>query len=103
MYDNMFAPETRPFFRIPPAEHSCPSLTQSCFIRICDSSGSFTTSQLENYLQYFDSRPYMTDLSGGYRVVFNPSALYNPDPSPLDAPQFAGSRRSWYGQEPFSE
>lgn len=86
MYDNMFAPETRPFFRIPPAEHSCPSLTQSCFIRICDSSGSFTTSQLENYLQYFDSRPYMTDLSGGYRVVFNPSALYNPDPSPLDLP-----------------
>ena len=84
MYDNMVAPETRPFFRIPPAEHSCPSLTQSCFIRICDSSGSFTTSQLENYLQYFDSRPYMTDLSGGYRVVFNPSALYNPDPSPLD-------------------
>ena len=82
MYDNMFAPETRPFFRIPPAEHSCPS----CFIRICDSSGSFTTSQLENYLQYFDSRPYMTDLSGGYRVVFNPSALYNPDPSPLDLP-----------------
>ena len=86
MYDNMVAPETRPFFRIPPAEHSCPSLTQSCFIRICDSSGSFTTSQLENYLQYFDSRPYMTDLSGGYRVVFNPSALYNPDPSPLDLP-----------------
>lgn len=86
MYDNMSAPETRPFFRIPPAEHSCPSLTQSCFIRICDSSGSFTTSQLENYLQYFDSRPYMTDLSGGYRVVFNPSALYNPDSSPLDLP-----------------
>jgi hypothetical protein len=86
MYDNMVAPETRPFFRIPPAEHSCPSLTQSCFIRICDSSGSFTTSQLENYLQYFDSRPYMTDLSGGYRVVFKPSALYNPDPSPLDLP-----------------
>ena len=86
MYDNMVAPETRPFFRIPPAEHSCPSLTQSCFIRICDSSGSFTTSQLENYLQYFDSRPYMTDLSGGYRVVFNPSALYNPDSSPLDLP-----------------
>ena len=28
----------------------------------------------------------MTDLSGGYRVVFNPSALYNPDPSPLDLP-----------------
>lgn len=86
MYDNMSAPETRLFFRISPAEHSCPSLTQSCFIRICDSSGSFTTSQLENYLQYFDSRPYMTDLSGGYRVVFNPSALYNPDPSPLNLP-----------------
>lgn len=86
MYDNMSAPETRLFFRISPAEHSCPSLTQSCFIRICDSSGSFTTSQLENYLQCFDSRPYMTELSGGYRVVFNPSALYNPDPSPLNLP-----------------
>lgn len=86
MYYTMSAPETRPFFRVPPTEHSCPSLTQSCFIRVCDSSGSFTTSQLENYLQFFDSRPYMTDLSGGYRVVFNPSALYTPDSSPLDLP-----------------
>lgn len=86
MYDNMSAPETRPFFRIAPTEHSCPSLTQSCFIRIRDSSGSFTASQLENYLQCFDSRPYMTDLSGGHRVVFNPSVLYTSDSSPLDLP-----------------
>lgn len=86
MYNNMSAPETRQFFRVPPAEHSCPSLTQSSFIRICDSSGSFAISQLENYLQYFDSRPYMTDLSGGYRVVFEPSALYTPDSSPLELP-----------------
>ena len=86
MYDNMSVPETRLFFRIPSAEHSCPSLTQSSFIRICDSSGSFTASQLENYLQYFDSRPYMTDLSGGHRVVFKPSTLYTPDPSPLALP-----------------
>lgn len=86
MYDNMSTPEIRPFFRISPAEHSCPSLTQSCFIRMCDTSGAFTISQLENYLQYFDSRPYMTDLSGGYRVVFNPSALYTPDSTPLDFP-----------------
>ena len=86
IYANMSAPETRPFFRIPPTEHSCPSLTQACFIRICDTSGAFTASQLENYLQYFDSRPYMTDLSGGRRVVFSPSALYTPDSSPLDLP-----------------
>lgn len=86
MYDNMSAPETRQFFRVSPSEHSCPSLTQSCFIRICDSSSSFTANQLENYLRYFDSRPYMTDLSGGYRVVFKPSALYTPDTAPLDLP-----------------
>lgn len=86
MYDNMSAPETRQFFRVSPSEHSCPSLTQSCFIRICDSSSSFTANQLENYLRYFDSRPYMTDLSGGYGVVFKPSALYTPDTAPLDLP-----------------
>ena len=86
MYNNMSASETRPFFRVSPAEHSCPSLTQGCFVRICDNSGSFSVSQLENYLQYFDSRPYMTDLSGGHRVVFKPSALYVSDPSPLDLP-----------------
>lgn len=86
MYNNMSASETRQFFRVSPAEHSCPSLTQGCFVRICDNSGSFSVSQLENYLQYFDSRPYMTDLSGGHRVVFKPSALYVSDPSPLDLP-----------------
>lgn len=86
MYDNMSAPENRPFFRVSPAEHSCPSLTQGCFVRICDNSGSFAVNQLENYLQYFDSRPYMTDLSGGHRTVFKPSALYVSDPSPLDLP-----------------
>lgn len=46
MYDNMSAPENRPFFRVSPAEHSCPSLTQGCFVRICDNSGSFAVNQL---------------------------------------------------------
>ena len=86
MYDNMSAPENRPFFRVSPAEHSCPTLTQGCFVRICDNSGSFAVNQLGNYLQYFDSRPYMTDLSGGHRTVFKPSALYVSEPSPLDLP-----------------
>lgn len=49
MYDNMSALENRPFFRVSPAEHSCPSLTQGCFVRICDNSGSFAVNQLENY------------------------------------------------------
>lgn len=86
MYDNLCDSDTRLFFRVSPEEHNCPSLTQGSFIRICDLSGTFSTSCLESYIQQFDSRPYMTDLSGGHRVVFHPSTLYTPDPTPLDLP-----------------
>lgn len=86
MYDKMLVTKIGSFFRVLPSDHNCSKLTQSSFIRICDSSGSFSISELENYLQYFDSRPYMSDLSGGYRVVFEPSKLYTPDSSPLNLP-----------------
>lgn len=86
MYNNLSAAETRPFFRVSSQSHHCPSLTQSSFIRLCGSKNQFTTASLENYLQYFDCRPYMTDLSGGHRPVFEPSALYTDDAAPLELP-----------------
>lgn len=86
MYDLLGTKSGEAFFRATPDLHTCPALTQGAFIRICDSSNHADLSGLKDYIQYFDSRPYMSDSATGTRVVYNPSALYTPDPSPLSMP-----------------
>lgn len=87
MYDQLETSYGQGFFRVTVDMHSCPSLRQSAFIRLSDQSGAFSTAILEQYLLYFDSRPYMADAQRGPRTVHIPSVLFQPtDLEPLALP-----------------
>lgn len=87
MYDQLETSYGQGFFRVTVDMHSCSSLKQSAFIRLSDQSGTFSTAILEQYLLYFDSRPYMADVQKGHRTIHIPSVLFQPTNSkPLALP-----------------
>lgn len=86
MFDALENQKGQAFFRVTSDMHRCPSLAQGAFIHICDNAGAFTADILKSYIQCFDSRPYMPDAQNGTRAVYTPSALYEPDNSPLSLP-----------------
>lgn len=86
MYDQLETSYGKEFFRVTASMHNCPTLRQGAFIRLTDHSGKFSADVLEQYLLYFDSRPYMADVAAGARPVFVPSALYQSSTAPLSLP-----------------
>lgn len=76
MYDALENNLDKQFFRLSKGNHSCSSIEQGAFIRISDSLSHVTTNALEQYLTYFDSRPYMLSVKEGTKVVYQPSALF---------------------------
>ena len=76
MYDALEHNLHKSFFRLSKNDHSCKSVEQASFIRITDAHTPVIVNTLEDYLTYFDNRPYMLSVKEGMKVVYQPSALF---------------------------
>ena len=76
MYDTLATNSGKAFFRLSKTEHTCGSVEQAAFIRISDSTNPIITKDLQNYMTYFDNRPYMMSVKEGSNVVYQPSAIF---------------------------
>ncbi len=82
IYEHLEHNSSKDFFRILENQHNTSLRVQASFIRISHGDDTIDPTVLEEYLRYFDSRPYMTTTQAGPQVVYEPSALYEKSEQP---------------------